>query len=64
MVRGMPCYDSRDDPSYLQENIDYLTDLLCKAGRAFATKTEPPPDVLNWWEEHRKEDEARGEKWP
>lgn len=40
-----------------------LARLLCAAGRARKNKTDIPPDVLEWWEEHCKADEARGEPW-
>lgn len=59
----MPCYDPRDDPINLSRDIDQLTDLLCKAGRAYVNNLPMPQEVLEWWREHRKDDEARGEKW-
>lgn len=47
----------------LKKECDYLTDLLCMAGRAYTNKTAIPNDVLKWWEDHKKWDDARGSKW-
>ncbi len=76
----MPCSDSRDnvtiryekgvDPAYqheaqrLSKRCQELTQLLCKAGRAKYGRTDIPPEVLNWWQEHCKLDRAHGEPWP
>lgn len=68
----MPCYDPRDNNNgselysridTLQARCDYLTDLLCKAGRAAYAKKQPPLDVEQWWAEHCSWDAARGEPW-
>jgi hypothetical protein len=75
----MPCYDPRDDtrvvyekghdPQYreeakrLSQRCQELTNLLCMAGRARHNKTEIPPEVLNWWEDHCKRDRKKGEPW-
>lgn len=47
----------------LMTAVNTLTDLLCKAGRARHNKTNIPPEVLNWWADHCKWDEQRGEPW-
>jgi len=63
----MPCYDPRDSYDYAREEfkgeLDKITDLLCKAGRAFKAGRRPPKDVLDWWDAHEKIDERRGRKW-
>jgi hypothetical protein len=62
-------YRNGPDPEYERENarllakVDVLTDLLCKTGRARRNKTDIPPEVLNWWDEHCKLDKSRGEPW-
>ena len=47
----------------LRNTVNILTDLLCKTGRARYNKTHIPPEVLNWWVDHCKWDEERGEPW-
>ena len=57
------------DPSWkveaerLSERCKLLTDLLCKAGRARVNKTDIPPEVLSWWDEHCEIDRQHGEPW-
>ena len=64
----MPCYDPRvecssNEVAELRAKVDTLTDLLCKAGRARHNKTNIPPEVLKWWEDHCEIDRKRGEPW-
>ena len=70
----MPCYyaeSAEGDRAYSLEQVvadqkkelDRLTNLLCKAGRAHLNKKSVPMDVRLWWSVHRCADEARGEKW-
>lgn len=75
----MPCHDSRDnrgvvyaqggDPYFkaeaerLSARCKELTNLLCAVGRARHGKTDIPPEVLNWWNDHCKLDAEHGEPW-
>ena len=61
----MPCYDPRshEQDSHSRAELDRVTDLLCKAGRACYSGEPIPYDVLEWWKEHAKLDERRGEPW-
>lgn len=61
----MPCYDpdTHLEPERLRQKIHMLTDLLCKAGRAYANETPIPKEVVEFWLEHRKLDKERGEPW-
>jgi sirohydrochlorin ferrochelatase len=75
----MPCSDGQDDVRYvykdghdphykqeaqrLSERCKELTILLCKAGRARHTKTNIPPEVIDWWNHHCKLDKSKGEPW-
>ena len=46
-----------------KKELDRLTDLLCKAGRARHNGIVPPVEVRKWWAEHRCQDAKRGEEW-
>ena len=62
----MPCYDpqAHEDCRQCRKEVNRLTDLLCQAGRAFVNAgAVPPPEVLDWWDQHRKWDEERSEPW-
>jgi len=75
----MPCFDDRDairveyrdghDPAMqreaqrLKKKVDELTNLLCLTGRARKNRTNIPKAVLDWWDDHCKYDNARGEPW-
>ena len=75
----MPCYDGRDNVQVRTEYVDNpeteaelkrlsercarLTDLLCKAGRAFVAAKLPPPEVRTFWFKHRALDEQHGDPW-
>lgn len=64
-----PIYERGHDPHFmreakrLQKKCDELTDMLCSVGRARYRKTNIPPKVLNWWQNHCKWDAERGEPW-
>ena len=48
----------------LEEKVDYLTDLLCQAGRArYNNRERIPVEVLEWWQDHCEIDAERGEPW-
>jgi hypothetical protein len=51
-----------DEVSQLSRRRDELAKLLCAAGEAYRTKTEPPPALLKWWEAHWAEDKAKRER--
>jgi hypothetical protein len=55
--------EARQEALRISKRAAALTDLLCKAGRARHNKTDIPPEVLKWWEEHCKLDRLRGEPW-
>lgn len=65
----MPCYDSRNEPSYVraeakkefQEDLNNLTRLLCEACKIiFYRRSQAPSDELRkWHEDHLKVDKAR-----
>jgi hypothetical protein len=66
----MPCYDSRTSPeetsrrqAELLKRNDYLINLLCQTGRAYAAGTEIPEEVLRFWAKHAAQDELNGEPW-
>lgn len=65
----MPCFDegynssNNVDVSQLVERLNNVTDLLCKADRAYATNTGVPSEVLEWWRLHSQLDFERGEPW-
>lgn len=63
----MPCSDGdwyeREGVAEMKKRLAGLTDLLCKAGRAFYSGEKPPPDVMAWWKIHKKADSYRGEPW-
>lgn len=73
----MPCYDPRNSPSYMADEVDKLrdeitrlskrahaiTELLCKAGRAWYGDTDIPQEVIDWWLDHARNDAAHGVPW-
>lgn len=63
----MPCYDIRDHPAHyasaLEKDVKELTELLCKAGRAYWAKEAVPYEVMRWWEWHSKIDASKGKPW-
>jgi len=67
--RTVYVYKDGHDPWYKelcdrqQARLDMLADLLCKVGRARKNKTNIPPKVIKWWEDHCKHDASRGEPW-
>ena len=69
-------YKEGMDPAYKEEvewlrgrckelfdRTNELATLLCNAGRACKNGTDIPEPVLQWWVQHCKLDESRGEKW-
>ena len=66
----MPCYDTRSTPramtgeiSRLKTDLDEVTDLLCKVGKALHNNTDLPEEVLDWIVRHKEADALRGEPW-
>jgi hypothetical protein len=47
----------------LRNECNKLTNLLCMTGRARHNKTNIPQEVIDWWKNHCKQDEERGEPW-
>lgn len=66
----MPCYDtqSRDDEIQKQIQLNRVTDMLCRVGRALWAQGRGAPlrldsEVIQWFEEHKKADSERGQPW-
>ena len=70
----MPCYDPRDHISQdvrnesnradeLSTRCNELTNLLCMAGRAQFRGEPIPQEVMKYWIEHMRMDEANGRSW-
>ncbi len=62
----MPCYDSRNDTSYIRNECrieeEKLNSLLCSACRVLERNKydfEENPRLSEWWSEHKKQDEDR-----
>ncbi len=62
----MPCtYDGPDDVirnnQKAKQTLDKLTDMLCRLCQNCESETEKlfDPDILEWWNEHKKIDEKR-----
>ena len=53
---------SREIEQAEQRNTE-LARMLCSVGKALLHGAALPRDVVAWWTEHRKWDEANGELW-
>ena len=45
-----------------KEEADRLTRLLCEAGKVFKMGLKPSKELLNWWNDHEKQDKLKAKK--
>lgn len=63
---GYPDTYAEDREKRIKELLtmnDVLADLLCKVGRCCINRKPFPKEVIDWWDNHAKEDAKRGEPW-
>lgn len=59
-----PCYDaqSAEEDRVCRERLTHVTRMLCDLCEAIDTNglmNKAPPELQEWWEEHREADAAR-----
>jgi hypothetical protein len=53
-------YEARRQIKAMKEELDKVTSMLCSLLRTLDDTVSVPPDVVQWFHEHRAHDKAQG----
>jgi hypothetical protein len=60
----MPCRSDYPDDTLIRtrDELDRVTDMLCRTCNAINANLPLPSDVVRWWVDHQRADAARRER--